>query len=56
MSSVALDIIPAARLISVNQHKEVASAARDMLLSQLTELPLTHAGAWTRDELYEDEA
>ncbi len=46
---------PVARLIPVSQHREVPSAARDTLLSRLEQQPLTRAGRWTRDELYEDE-
>jgi prevent-host-death family protein len=45
---------PVARLIPVNQHGKVPSAARDILLSRLEQQPLIRVGRWTRAELYVD--
>ena len=47
---------PVARLIPVSSRVAGVSGARDILLNRLAEQPLVHAGRWTRDDLYEDEA
>jgi prevent-host-death family protein len=47
---------PVARLVPVDRHGDVPTGARDILLSRLKQQPLVHAGRWTRDDLYEDEA
>lgn len=46
---------PVAPIIPANQHGRVASGARAALLSRLERQPVTDAGHWTRNELYEDE-
>jgi prevent-host-death family protein len=46
---------PVARLIPAGAHADVAARARATLLSRLRKQPLTHAGKWTRDELFEDD-
>ncbi len=46
---------PIARLIPAGRHDGVATSARAMLLSRLESQPVTDAGRWTRDELYEDD-
>ena len=45
---------PVARLVPAGKHDNVAAGARAALLSRLAKQPVTHAGRWTRDELYED--
>ena len=46
---------PIARIVPAGKHEGVPSAARAALLSRLRRQPVTHAGSWSRDELYEDE-
>lgn len=46
---------PVARIIPVDKHEKVALGARAALLSRLERQPITHAGRWSRDELYEGE-
>lgn len=38
-----------------DRHENVATDARAALLSRLETQPVTDAGRWTRDELYEDD-
>jgi prevent-host-death family protein len=46
---------PVARLIPAGRHEDLVTAARSALLSRLEKQPVTRAGRWTRDELYEDD-
>ena len=46
---------PVARLIPAGKHDDVVTSARATLLSRLEKQPVTDAGRWTRDELYEDD-
>ncbi|RWI49122.1 MAG: type II toxin-antitoxin system Phd/YefM family antitoxin [Mesorhizobium sp.] len=46
---------PVARIVPADRHESVVSGARTALLSRLERQPIIKAGAWTRDELYEDE-
>jgi prevent-host-death family protein len=46
---------PVARIVPADKHEGVALGARAALLSRLERQPVTHAGGWSRDELYEDE-
>lgn len=45
---------PVAKLVPVGKHDEVTTRARASLLRRLRSQPVTNAGRWTRDELYED--
>jgi prevent-host-death family protein len=45
---------PVARLVPAGGHA-AAAGARSALLSRLQKQRATHAGRWTREELYEDE-
>jgi prevent-host-death family protein len=45
---------PVARLVPAGAEAGVAGA-RSTLLSRLQKQRVTHAGRWTREELYEDE-
>ena len=42
---------PVARLLPVDRHQEKRSVQR--LLAFVAGLPVRHAGAWSRDDLYE---
>jgi prevent-host-death family protein len=44
-----------ARLVPADAPDDTANAARAALLSRLAAQPVTDAGRWTRDELYEDD-
>ncbi|MHB1609944.1 MAG: type II toxin-antitoxin system Phd/YefM family antitoxin [Acidiferrobacter thiooxydans] len=46
---------PIARLIPFNKDDDVAMRGRAALLSRLEGQPLSDAGRWTREELYEDD-
>lgn len=46
---------PVARIIPADKHQGAALSARSALLSRLERQPITHAGSWSRDELYADE-
>jgi len=46
---------PVARLVPAGKHDDVAVSARSALLARLEKQPVTNAGRWTRDDLYEDE-
>jgi prevent-host-death family protein len=46
---------PVARIIPAGEHEALAVGARAALLSRLERQPVSHAGSWSRDELYEDE-
>jgi prevent-host-death family protein len=46
---------PVARLVPAGKHDDVATTAREALLSRLEKQPLIDAGRWTREELYEDD-
>lgn len=47
---------PVARIIPASRRDDMATGARTALLSRLERQPVVHAGRWTRDELYEDDA
>jgi prevent-host-death family protein len=44
-----------ARIVPAGKQDDVAASARSSLLSRLEAQPVTDAGGWTRDELYEDD-
>ena len=46
---------PVARIVPAVGHERVATGARAALLARLEKQPVSGAGPWTRDELYEDE-
>jgi len=46
---------PVARLIPADRTDKVAINSRSTLLSRLERQPVLDAGAWSRDELYEDD-
>lgn len=46
---------PIARLVPVSKGSDVARAQRAILLSRLEGQPLSNAGRWAREELYEDD-
>ena len=46
---------PVARIVPAEKPEGVALGARAALLLRLERQPVTHAGGWSRDELYEDE-
>ena len=46
---------PVARLIPISRNDDVAMSARAALLTRLEQQPLSDAGRWTREELYEDD-
>jgi prevent-host-death family protein len=46
---------PVARIIPAGKHERLTAGARAALLSRLERQPVSHAGNWSRDELYEDE-
>jgi prevent-host-death family protein len=45
---------PVARISPVEETETVEVSARESLLARLRRQPLTQAGRWTRDELYQD--
>ena len=46
---------PVARIVPADKHEKAALSARAALMSRLERQPVTPAGNWSRDELYEDE-
>lgn len=46
---------PVARIVPANSRERVLSGARTALMSRLRSQAAVEAGAWTRDELYEEE-
>ena len=46
---------PVARIVPAGTDDRMASGARAALLSRLERQPVTNAGRWTRDALYDDE-
>jgi prevent-host-death family protein len=46
---------PVARIGPVPDGEATAAKAKDVLLARLEAQPVIDIGAWTRDELYEDE-
>lgn len=46
---------PVARIVPADRHQGIGLGARAALLSRLERQPVTHAGSWSRDELYENE-
>ena len=46
---------PVARIVPADRRESAVSGARAALLTRLERQPVTDAGRWTRDELYEDE-
>jgi prevent-host-death family protein len=45
---------PIARLVPFSANEHAQPSARDALLKRLMAEPVTQAGRWSRDELYED--
>jgi len=45
---------PIARISPVDQPGKIEASARESLLVRLRRQPVTRAGRWTRDELYEN--
>ncbi len=45
---------PVARISPVEDKEIVEVSARESLLARLRRQPVTQAGRWTRDELYQD--
>jgi prevent-host-death family protein len=46
---------PVARIVPAEKHERLALGARAALLLRLERQPVSHAGAGSRDALYEDE-
>lgn len=46
---------PVARLIPAGKHEDIATGAREALLSRLEKQPVVHTERWTREELYEND-
>lgn len=46
---------PVARISPVNESGKGMTDARKSLLARLRKQAVSHAGRWTREELYEDE-
>jgi prevent-host-death family protein len=46
---------PVARIIPADRRENVATVARNALLSRLERQSVMNAEPWTRDELYEDD-
>ncbi|OWK25775.1 prevent-host-death protein [Rhizobium yanglingense] len=46
---------PVARIIPADRRENVATGARNALLSRLERQSVMNAEPWTRDELYEDD-
>ena len=46
---------PVARIVPAGRNESVATGTRAALLSRLEKQPVTDAGRWTRDDLYEDD-
>ncbi|QPB18832.1 type II toxin-antitoxin system prevent-host-death family antitoxin [Rhizobium sp. 007] len=46
---------PVARIIPADRRENVATGARNALLSRLERQSVVNAEPWTRDELYEDD-
>lgn len=46
---------PVARLVPAGRRDEIPATARQLLLQRLAGQPVTDAGRWSRDELYEEE-
>ena len=45
---------PVAKIVPIGKADKVAAGEREALLERLESEPVTLAGRWTRDELYED--
>ncbi|MET0367474.1 MAG: type II toxin-antitoxin system prevent-host-death family antitoxin [Methylobacterium sp.] len=46
---------PVARIVPAEREDAARDAKKEALLERLRRQPVTNAGRWTRDELYEDE-
>jgi prevent-host-death family protein len=46
---------PVAKIVPFTTNDRVVARARAALLERLKEQPVTDAGRWTRDDLYNDE-
>lgn len=46
---------PVAKIVPIGPRDEVMNAARGALLARLRSQPVVGIGAWTREELYEDD-